>query len=88
MINTVDDSVIDPLPTPGTYAVPESAFVPRENPLDAVRQTIRSGYRDDDYTRLMQAYVGSGHRGDEYTRWRAYVDGAAGRSLDDLRRGG
>lgn len=54
MINTIDDSAIDP-PT-GTYSIPESAFVSRENPLDAVRQTIGSGYRDDDYTRLMRAY--------------------------------
>ena len=77
MVNTIDDSAIDPPPVLGTYAIPESAFVPKENPLDAVRQTIRSGYRDDDYTRLMEAYHGN-HA----------VPGFVGFGPDDLRRGG
>lgn len=77
MINSVDDSAIDTPPVLGTYVIPESAFVPKENPLDAVRQTIRSGYRDDDYTRLMEAYHGN-HA----------VPSFVGFGPDDLRRGG
>lgn len=77
MINTIDDSAIDPPPVPGTYSLPESAFTPKENPLDAVRQTIRSGYSDDDYTRLMEVY----HGNNATPRFVGYTP-------DDLRRGG